>query len=372
MLATVKLIAEPWDCGPGGYQVGGFPPGWAEWNDKFRDAARDFWRGASDAAELAPRLLASPQEFDHQGRKPWASVNFITAHDGFTLADIVAYEQKHNEANGEDNKDGSSDNRSMNYGVEGPSDDADINRIRGRQIRNMLATLLLSQGSPMIVAGDEFGRTQKGNNNAYCQDNEISWVNWDIDAEGQSLIGFVGRIAGLRQRFPILRRGRFLTDAYNEELDIKELTWVNAGGGEMEPGDWDGAQCFGLMLDGRAQPTGIRRRGEDATILMIFNAWRDVVEFALPSLGGADQHWTLLIDTNLLRRGGGAGDGDLQIRPANTPSRGARSCCSRWSPTPARNGALRQAIRQAFEVAGDMRQGVRAGEGSALQHQLEV
>ena len=296
---AVKLIAEPWDCGPGGYQVGAFPPGWAEWNDKFRDAVRDFWRGASHAAELAPRLLASPQEFDHQGRKPWASVNFVTAHDGFTLADVVAYDEKHNEANGEDNKDGTSDNRSMNYGAEGPTDDAEINRIRARQVRNMLATLLLSQGSPMIVAGDEFGRTQKGNNNAYCQDNEISWVHWDIGAEGQSLIRFVGRIAGLRQRFPILRRGRFLTDAYNKDLDIKELTWVNAGGGEMEPGDWEGAQCFGLMLDGRAQPTGIRKRGEDATILMIFNAWRDVVEFTLPSQAAAHQHWTLMIDTNM-------------------------------------------------------------------------
>jgi glycogen operon protein len=299
LLATVKLIAEPWDCGPGGYQVGAFPPGWAEWNDKFRDAVRDFWRGASHAAELAPRLLASPREFDHQGRKPWASVNFVTAHDGFTLADVVAYDDKHNEANGEDNKDGSSDNRSMNYGAEGPTGDAEINRIRARQVRNMLATLLLSQGSPMIVAGDEFGRTQKGNNNAYCQDNEISWVHWDIGAGGQSLIRFVGRVAGLRQRFPILRRGRFLTDAYNKDLDIKELTWVNAGGGEMEPGDWDGAQCFGLMLDGRAQPTGIRKRGEDATILMIFNAWRDVVEFTLPSQAAAHQHWTLMIDTNM-------------------------------------------------------------------------
>ncbi len=151
----------------------------------------------------------------------------------------------------------------------------------------------------MIVAGDEFGRTQNGNNNAYCQDNAISWVNWDIKDEGRALIRFVSRIAALRRRFPILRRGRFLTDAYNEELDIKELTWVNAGGGEMAPGDWEAAQCFGLMLDGRAQPTGIRKRGEDATILMIFNAWHDVVEFTLPSQAASDQHWTLMIDANM-------------------------------------------------------------------------
>nr|WP_321984755.1 glycogen debranching protein GlgX [uncultured Lichenicoccus sp.] len=299
-LETVKLIAEPWDCGPGGYQVGEFPPGWAEWNDKFRDTVRDFWKGASSVAELAPRLLASPEQFDHQGRKPWASVNFITAHDGFTLNDIVTYDEKHNEANGEDGKDGSSDNRSSNYGVEGPTDDPEINRVRARQIRNLLATLLLSQGTPMLVAGDEFGRTQNGNNNAYCQDSEISWVNWNIEEKGQALIDFVTRVNSLRARFPILRRNRFLTQAYNEELDIKELTWINAGGGEMMPGDWEeAAQSIGLVLDGRAQPTGIRKRGEDATILLIYNAWHDLVEFTLPSHGGADQHWTLLIDTNI-------------------------------------------------------------------------
>jgi glycogen operon protein len=300
VLGTIKLIAEPWDCGPGGYQVGEFPPGWAEWNDKFRDTARDFWKGAASCAEIAPRLLGSPAEFDNQGRKPWASVNFITAHDGFTLNDIVTYNEKHNDANGEDGRDGSSDNRSFNYGVEGPTDDPEINRVRARQIRNMLATLLLSQGTPMMVAGDEFGRTQGGNNNAYCQDSEISWVNWEIEEKGKSLIDFVSRITSLRRRFPILRRNRFLTEAYNEELDIKELTWVNAAGREMEQSDWDGtAQCVGLMLDGRAQPTGIRKRGEDATLLLIYNAWHDMVEFTLPSQGGEDQSWTLMIDTNI-------------------------------------------------------------------------
>ena len=296
-LGTVKLIAEPWDCGPGGYQVGEFPPGWAEWNDKFRDEVREFWKGDLVAAKIAPRLLGSPAEFDRQGRKPWACVNFITAHDGFTLNDCVTYNEKHNEANGEDNKDGSSDNRSFNYDVEGPTDDLDIQRVRARQIRNMLSTLLLSQGTPMLLAGDEFGRTQNGNNNAYCQDSDISWVNWEIEEKGQSLIRFVSRLTALRRRFPILRRNRFLTAAYNEELDIKELTWLNAGGGEMMPGDWDSAQCFGLMLDGRAQPTGIRQRGQDATLLMVFNAWHDLVGFKLPST--TDQRWKLIIDTNL-------------------------------------------------------------------------
>ncbi|MGI4747498.1 MAG: glycogen debranching protein GlgX [Janthinobacterium lividum] len=296
-LSSVKLIAEPWDCGPGGYQVGEFPPGWAEWNDKFRDITREYWKGAVPATALLPRLLGSPGEFNHQGRKPWACVNFITAHDGFTLNDCVTYEEKHNEANGEDNKDGSSDNRSSNYGVEGPSDNLEIQRVRARQIRNMLATLLLSQGTPMLLAGDEFGRTQNGNNNAYCQDSDISWVNWNIEEKGHSLIRFVSRLTALRRRFPILRRGRFLTEAYNEELDIKELTWVDAGGGEIGPDGWEGTQCFGLMLDGRAQPTGIRRRGSDATLLMVFNAWSDIVEFKLPP--SIDERWKLLIDTNI-------------------------------------------------------------------------
>ena len=182
------MIAEPWDCGPGGYQVGGFPPGWAEWNDKFRDTVRDFWRGEAPASALAPRLSASGDCFNHRGRKPWACINFVTAHDGFTLNDLVTYNDKHNEANGEDNNDGSSDNRSWNCGAEGPTDDRAINALRDRQIENMLATLLLSQGTPMLLAGDEFGRTQRGNNNAYCQDNEISWLDWDIEDKGRSLI----------------------------------------------------------------------------------------------------------------------------------------------------------------------------------------
>jgi glycogen operon protein len=304
VLGTVKLIAEPWDCGPGGYQVGGFPPGWAEWNDKFRDTVRDFWKGSSSFAEIAPRLLGSPDEFDREGRKPWASVNFVTAHDGFTLNDLVSYNEKHNEANGEENRDGSSDNRSYNYGVEGPSDDPEIIRLRARQIRNLLATLLLSQGTPMLVAGDEFGRTQGGNNNAYCHDDDISWVNWEIEEKGQSLIEFVSHLTALRRRFPILRRNRFLTDAYNEELDIKEVTWINAAGQEMKQDDWnDLVQCAGLMLDGRAQPSGIKKRGEDATLLLVFNAWHDLVEFTLPAQGNNDQgnddqKWLLLVDTN--------------------------------------------------------------------------
>ena len=224
MLAKVKLIAEPWDCGPGGYQVGGFPPGWAEWNDKFRDTVRDYWRGESSLATLAPRLCGSPDVFARRGRQPWASVNFITAHDGFTLYDLVSFNDKHNEANGEGNRDGHSHNRSWNHGFEGSTDDEAIRGLRKRQMKNMLATLLLSQGTPMILAGDEFGRSQRGNNNAYCQDNEISWVRWVHDDRAQRLIRFVKKLIGLRSRYPILRRTRWLTGQYDEQLGVKDVS----------------------------------------------------------------------------------------------------------------------------------------------------
>ena len=300
VLSSVKLIAEPWDCGPGGYQVGGFPPGWAEWNDKFRDTVREFWKGDVPANKLAPRLCASGDMFDHRGRKPWACVNFITAHDGFTLNDVVSYNEKHNSANGEDNKDGSSDNRSWNCGVEGPTEDEEINRLRQRMMRNMLGTLLLSQGTPMLLAGDEFGRTQQGNNNAYCQDSEISWVDWEAKEAGTSLTRFVKRLTRLRHRFPILRRSRFLTGAYDEEYGVKDVTWINASGEEMSGEAWadDSMKCFGMLMDGRAQATGLRQRGQDATMLMVMNAHHDVVEFTLPECpGGAG--WFLVADTNL-------------------------------------------------------------------------
>ncbi|HEY8540468.1 MAG TPA: glycogen debranching protein GlgX, partial [Steroidobacteraceae bacterium] len=263
VLGGVKLIAEPWDCGPGGYQVGEFPPGWAEWNDTFRDTVRDFWRGEASAATLAPRLLGSPDRFNKYGRKPYASVNFITAHDGFTLHDLVTYNERHNEANGENNRDGHEHNRSWNCGVEGPTEDPQINELRVRQMRNLLATLLVSQGTPMLLAGDEFARTQKGNNNAYCQDNEISWVDWRLAETNEHLVRFVRKLTLIRRRYPILRRSRFLSGEMNEELGIKEVTWVNATGEEMEAEQWSDPmmRCFGMLLDGRAQETGIRQLG---------------------------------------------------------------------------------------------------------------
>jgi isoamylase len=300
ILASVKLIAEPWDLGPGGYQVGGFPPGWAEWNDRFRDTVREYWKGGEgQAAELATRVTGSGDKFNRRGRRPWASVNFITAHDGFTLNDLVSYNDKHNEANGEDNKDGSSDNRSWNCGIEGPTDDPEIRALRERQKRNLLATLLFSQGTPMILAGDEFGRTQQGNNNAYCQDDDISWVNWDIDEQGLELIEFVRKLTTLRHTLPVLRRGRFLTGEFHEDLQISDVRWLSPSGTDLTPEQWDDPdmRCFGLVIDGRAQASGIRRPASDATLLLVMNSHHDVVNFTLPEIPGSDQ-WSCLIDTN--------------------------------------------------------------------------
>jgi len=300
ILGTVKLIAEPWDCGPGGYQVGGFPPGWAEWNDKFRDTVRNFWRGEASVSDLASRLTASGDHFNHQGRRPWASVNFVTAHDGFTLNDLVCYNDKHNEDNGENNNDGSSNNRSWNCGVEGPTDDSEINELRFRQMRNILSTLLFSQGTPMLVAGDEFGRTQNGNNNAYCQDNEISWLNWELSELQEFQLHFTKKLIELRHKYPILRQNRFLTGVYNEELGVKDVTWINANGTELVDDHWDDVlmKCFGMLLDGRAQTTGIKKQGSEATLLLVINGHHDLVEFTLPESAGG-KTWKRLIDTNL-------------------------------------------------------------------------
>jgi len=301
VLSTVKLIAEPWDIGPGGYQVGAFPPGWSEWNDRYRDTARDFWRTEASAKDIAPRLCASGDVFNHQGRRPWACVNFITAHDGFTLNDLVSYNEKHNSANGEDNKDGSNDNRSWNCGAEGPTDDEEINAVRTRQMRNLLGTLLLSQGTPMMLAGDELGRTQNGNNNVYGQDNQLNWIDWNaVTTDGRRLLEFTRKLIALRKSYPMLRRGRYLVGQHNAELDVKDLAWLSPTGDEITEEQWnDGrAKCFGMLLDGRAQPTGIKQRGSDATLLIVFNAHHDVVKFMLPEVPEG-KRWTRLIDTNL-------------------------------------------------------------------------
>ncbi|MCS3468820.1 glycogen operon protein [Pseudomonas sp. JUb42] len=300
VLRQVKLIAEPWDCGPGGYQVGRFAPGWAEWNDKFRDTVRAFWKGdEGQLADFAARMTASGNLFNHRGRRPYVSVNFVTAHDGFTLHDLVSYNDKHNEDNDENNQDGSNNNLSWNHGVEGPTDNKEINELRLRQMRNFFATLLFAQGTPMMVAGDEFARTQHGNNNAYCQDSEIGWVNWDLDEDGKSLLDFVKRATKLRQTYPILRRNRFLVGDYNEAIGVKDVTWLAPDGKEMGIEQWEdrNARCMGMLMDGRAQETGIRRPGGDATLLLVVNSHHDGVNFTLPPVPeGKD--WKCLLDTN--------------------------------------------------------------------------
>ena len=300
VLSSVKLIAEPWDIGPGGYQVGQFPPGWAEWNDKFRDTVRAFWKGDEGLLpELAARVAGSGDLFNRRGRKAWASVNFVTAHDGFNLNDLVSYNDKHNEANGEENRDGHSNNHSWNHGVEGPTDDPEIIELRERQKRNLMATLLLAQGTPMILAGDEFGHTQQGMNNAYAQDNEVTWLDWEnVTDEGCALREFTRKLIAVRKAYPILHRGRFLVGEYNEELDVKDVTWLAPDGTEMTGESWGDAdtRTLGMLLDGRAQPTGIRRRGSDATLLIVFNAHHEAVPFTLPEAPGGTR-WVGLIDT---------------------------------------------------------------------------
>ncbi len=299
VLQEVKKIAEPWDLGPDGYKLGAFPPGWAEWNDKFRDTTRDFWRSGSCIGDLVQRLCASAAIFDHKGRKPWTSVNFVTVHDGFTLNDLVSYNEKHNEANGENGRDGTSDNRSWNCGMEGPTDDPGIIRLRERQIRNFLATTLLAQGLPMILAGDEFHRTQRGNNNAYCQDNELSWVDWSLAEKNRPTIDFVQTLTSLRKLYPVLRRNRFLTGAYNEELGVKDVTWIHPRGAEMNDETWRdaGLRCVGMLIDGRAQASGVRERGSDATLFLIFNGSAERMKFVLPQPVDG-KGWKLQLDTN--------------------------------------------------------------------------
>jgi len=320
VLAGIKMIAEPWDIGPGGYQVGNFPPGWAEWNDKFRDDVRDFWRGAAPVQTITSRLCASEDTFNREGRRPWACVNLVTAHDGFTLKDLVSYNEKHNEANGENNNDGSSDNRSWNCGVEGETDDKAMIALRNKQMRNFMATLLLAQGTPMIVAGDEFGRTQGGNNNAYCQDSKIGWVDWNITEDSQVLLDFTRKLGGLRHDYPVLRRNRFYTGRFDEVHGVKDVTWICSDGGEAEQHDWtDSAlHCIGMLMDGRAQMNSVPQDGDHSTLMLVVNAARDAIAFTMPPCADG-MSWTCLVDTS----DPGRSEGDVPIGETCTvPSRG--------------------------------------------------
>ena len=294
VLSQVKLIAEPWDIGPGGYQLGNFAPGWAEWNDRFRDNMRAFWRGdEGQLSDFATRLMGSADLFNHHGRRPSASVNFITAHDGFTLHDLVSYDHKHNEANGEDGKDGSDHNISWNHGAEGPTDDPAINALRQRQMRNMLATLLLSQGTPMLLAGDEFGHSQGGNNNAYCQDNPITWIDWEraLSEDGKKQSRFVRQLLTLRRRYPQLSRKRFL-DA-RDDHDTAEVGWLLPEGGAMMPGDWHDPQRRSLML--HLPPVSEEGHGAAAHthLLLLVNAGIEVQRFVPPD--STQSSWRLLV-----------------------------------------------------------------------------
>ncbi|WP_182111284.1 MULTISPECIES: glycogen debranching protein GlgX [unclassified Actinotalea] len=304
VISQVKLIAEPWDVGDGGYQVGGFPPLWSEWNGKYRDTVRDFWRGEpSTLAEFASRLSGSSDLYEQTGRKPIASINFVTAHDGFTLHDLVSYNEKHNEANGEDNKDGEGHNRSWNCGVEGPTDDADVLELRWRQQRNFLTTLLLSQGVPMISHGDEIGRTQGGNNNGYCQDNEITWMDWDLDERAKTHLEFTRALVHLRRDHPVLRRRRFFSGNphHGGESDLGDIAWLSTDGEHMSEQDWNNgfARAVMVFLNGEAivEPDP---RGEpvvDDSFLVLYNAAPEPVTFTLPPAEYGTV-WTCVLDTD--------------------------------------------------------------------------
>jgi len=302
VMAGVKLIAEPWDLGSYGYQLGNFPPGWAEWNGQYRDTVRRFWKGDKGlVANLASRVAGSSDIFGYRGRRPWASINFITVHDGFTLQDLVSYKDKHNEANGEDNRDGSDGDNSWNYGVEGPTSDPEVVALRDRQKRNLLATLLLSLGIPMLLAGDEIGRTQRGNNNAYCQDNEISWFDWEnIRPEDEQLRHFVRYLIHLRRRHRVFSRPRFFRGEALSEAGVKDITWVTPSGAEATADDWNNpvALSLGYVLSGDAgeffTPGG--QRDVDESFFVMMNAYYEDLDFRIPSLATL-MSWEPLVDT---------------------------------------------------------------------------
>jgi glycogen operon protein len=301
IISQVKLIAEPWDVGPGGYQVGNFPVGWAEWNGKYRDSVRRFWKGiGGQTAELAYRLSGSSDLYAGSGRMPHASINFVTAHDGFTLNDLVSYERKHNEANGEENRDGDDNNESMNFGVEGETDEEAVIEIRERQKRNFLATLLLSQGVPMLLGGDEIGRTQRGNNNGYAQDNPISWFSWDLARRDRQLLGFTRSLIRLFHQHPVLRRRRFFQGRQIRGSRVKDLTWFGPDGSEMTDEQWQapGVRTLGVQWAGDAiEERGPRgERIADDTLLIILNADDGPVAFALPNHDVA-RRWEVIFDT---------------------------------------------------------------------------
>jgi isoamylase len=301
VISQVKLIAEPWDVGEGGYQVGNFPPLWSEWNGKYRDWVRDYWRGEPETvAEMGYRLTGSSDLYEPSGRRPSASINFLTAHDGFTLGDLVSYNHKHNEANGEDNRDGEDHNRSWNCGVEGSSDDPEVLRLRARQKRNLLATLFLSQGIPMLLGGDEFGRTQGGNNNAYCQDNEISYYDWSLVDKNSDLLRFTQKLGELRRDHPVFRRRRWFQGRPIHGSEVSDLAWFRADGAEMGEGDWDGniASSLAVFLNGERLPSPDPRGKPvaDDSFYIAFNSHHEALDFHLPEEKWGEK-WEVVLDT---------------------------------------------------------------------------
>jgi isoamylase len=333
IVSQVKLIAEPWDVGDGGYQVGNFPPLWTEWNGKYRDTVRDFWRGEpATLGEFASRITGSSDLYEHSGRKPIASINFVVAHDGFTLRDLVSYNEKHNEENGEGGADGESHNRSWNCGVEGPTDDPDVKALRLRQQRNILTTLLLSQGVPMLAHGDEMGRTQHGNNNVYCQDNETSWVDWELDKEQEGLLEFTRRLVQLRTEHPVFRRRRFFAGTANHggESALGDIAWFTPSGGHMSEEDWANGYAKSLMVffNGMAIPEPDPRGGPtvDDSFLVIFNGHHEPIKFTLPAKAYG-RAWTILVDT-----GSDTPVPDKALRPRAKVTAEARSVVVLRSP----------------------------------------
>jgi len=324
VISQVKLIAEPWDIGEGGYQVGLFPPLWSEWNGRYRDTVRDFWRGAeATLPELASRLAGSSDLYQHDRRRPLASINFITAHDGFTLRDLVSYNDKHNDANAEDGNDGETTNNSWNCGAEGDTDDRTVLDLRARQQRNLLTTLLLSQGVPMIAHGDELGRTQHGNNNAYCQDNELAWINWELDQEQQDLLDFTRGLVRLRHHHPVLRRRRFFHGEADTE-GIADLTWFLPDGDRMQDSHWrwEEARAIGVLLNGEAitEPDDQGERVTDDSFLILLNGHHEAIDFHLPPKEFGET-WTVVIDTSAFRDN----EGQVELKATGAVRIDARS-----------------------------------------------
>ena len=302
MLSRVKLIAEPWDLGEGGYQVGNFPVGWTEWNGKYRDAVRAYWKGEGGLiGELAYRLTGSSDLYAHSGRRPYASINFVTCHDGFTLNDLVSYNEKHNEANLENNRDGTDQNISWNCGHEGHTEDPAVASLRAKQKRNFLATLFLSQGVPMLLAGDEMDRTQRGNNNAYCQDNEVSWIDWSLVEENRELLEFVQRLISFRKSHPVFQRRHFFQGRRIKGEEVKDVTWLSPDGREMTDDEWNRsyARCLGLFLVGSALEEHDERGRllHDDNFLLLLNTHHEAIRFKLPDPLVAAP-WEVFLDTS--------------------------------------------------------------------------